>query len=258
MTGSNILYHYDDFTEEAYWEICKQISNRFSILTYENVIKNELRGERQIVIRHDIDFSPNRALRIACIEAECNIRSIFFILFDSFFYNFFESNILNIIRNIIDLGHDVGIHFNCDPYGGIPSKDDIEKDLIFFRNAMEKYLDYTPTVFAFHNPTEKSISLNNETYYSGMINAYSECFMKRVDYCSDSNGYWRHERLKYFLQKDEIRTACILTHPGWWTPEAMSPWDRIQRAIDGRAVFERNEYLKGFEGSNRINIGKDV
>ena len=43
-----------------------------------------------------------------------------------------------------------------------------------------------------------------------MINTYAKYFKENVEYCSDSNGYWRYKRLEDFLnlfeqyQKDEF------------------------------------------------------
>jgi len=41
-------------------------------------------------LRHDVDWSPKEALRVAQIEDELEIRSSFFFLLNSPFYNVFE------------------------------------------------------------------------------------------------------------------------------------------------------------------------
>ena len=35
-----------------------------------------------------------------------------------------------------------------------------------------------------------------------MINVYAKYFIENVEYCSDSDGYWRHKRLEDFLCAD--------------------------------------------------------
>ena len=47
-----------------------------------------------------------------------------------------------------------------------------------------------------------------------MINAYAKYFKDNVEYCSDSNGYWRHQRLENFLNNKHDKIQ-VLTHPVW-------------------------------------------
>ena len=54
-------------------------------------------------------------------------------------------------------------------------------------------------------------------------------------YVSDSNGYWRFERLPEVLAAGAHERLHVLTHPEWWQEEAMSPRERILRCIAGRA-----------------------
>jgi len=75
-----------------------------------------------------------------------------------------------------------------------------------------------------------------------MINAYSKYLKSNFGYCSDSNGYWRFERLEDVLKEAKHEKLQVLTHPGWWVETPMSPRQRIQRCIDGRAINVGKNY----------------
>ena len=68
--------------------------------------------------------------------------------------------------------------------------------------------------------------------YAGMVNTYARRFRQDVAYCSDSNGYWGHERLRDVLARPAQGPLQVLTHPSWWTPEVLSPRQRLVKAMD--------------------------
>jgi hypothetical protein len=72
-------------------------------------------------------------------------------------------------------------------------------------------------------------------------------------YCSDSNGYWRFKPMDEVIREGHHRLH-LLTHPEWWTPEAMPPSERIDRAIFGRARKVRHDYDVLLRKSGRRNV----
>lgn len=246
---------YRDFTEEEYRKIVKKAKNKAEIITYRDFYNGiSSPHQKRIIWRHDIDFSVHRSLRLAEIEAEEGIKSIYFVLFSSTLYNVFEKDIMDKLKKIISLGHEIGVHIDMDMYTEMPSLDVIEKDLHFFANSLTHLFDVTPTSFSFHNPTNEILSTYTDDYISGYINAYSKRIKEQAAYCSDSNGYWRYQRLSDFLDRDDFEVACVLTHPIWWTPEPLSPRERIQRAIDGRGINTGVNYDNMLNRFNRKNI----
>lgn len=124
--------------------------------------------------------------------------------------------------------------------------------LSFEKNILETLFQTEVKVFSFHNPTEEI--LKNDNYkYAGMINTYASYFKENVEYCSDSNGYWRHKRLEDFLEQKHSKIQ-VLTHPGWWQKDIMSPRDRIQRCIDGRAKKVEKTYDSILNAHGRKNV----
>jgi hypothetical protein len=77
-------------------------------------------------MRHDVDFSVHRSYALAKIEAEEGVHSTYFLWPHCKYYNLFEEEIVEIVDKIIELGHDIGLHFDYDFY----KKQRLDEDLI--------------------------------------------------------------------------------------------------------------------------------
>jgi hypothetical protein len=228
-------YFKKDFSESNYTKLLKKINNT-------TIFFDEISAQsRFTLMRHDIDLSVHRAYSLAKIEKKLNIKSTFFLLISCSFYNIFEEKIKDLVFNIKSLGHQLGLHFDPSQYN-IKSKKELEKYLIFEKKILENLFKTKIKVFSFHNPSKKILKFN-DFKYAKMINTYASYFKKNVEYCSDSNGYWRHKRLENFLNQKHDKVQ-ILTHPGMWQKKIMSPNDRVKRCINGRSKRVLNDYRK--------------
>jgi hypothetical protein len=238
-------YNQSDFVEKNYKKILKKIKNK-SIFYDQTKVNSKF-----TLWRHDIDFSIHRSYSLAKIEKKLNINATYFLLLGSNFYNLFEQEIKNLILKIVSLGHQLGLHFDWSQYE-IKNKKELEKYLNYEKKILENLFQVKIKVFSFHNPTKKILSFDNFKY-AKMINTYGKYFKKKVEYCSDSNGYWRYERLENFLNKkyDKIQ---VLTHPEWWQKKAMSPFKRVMRCVNGRAKKVIIDYTKALKKYGRKNV----
>ena len=64
-------YHFEDFTTENYARLLDIAKERFLFINYNEIVDNV----RFVVWRHDIDVAPHRALDLAKIEYEKNVKS---------------------------------------------------------------------------------------------------------------------------------------------------------------------------------------
>jgi hypothetical protein len=216
----------DDFTEKNYIKIIRKIDSK-------SIFFNEIYKKKSFILwRHDVDFSPQRALSLAKIESKHKVKSTYFVMLTSMFYNIFEKEIRKIFLEILSLGHQLALHFDVSQYN-IKSKKELEKLLNYEKKILEVLFKTNIKVFSFHNPTNKILKYDSFRY-AKMINAYSKYFRNNVKYCSDSNGYWRHQRISDFLD-EKHKKSQIATHPAWWTRKAIEPNQRIKRCIYGRA-----------------------
>jgi hypothetical protein len=240
---------FNDFTEASYRDIIKAAKKKYIFCGYTDApMANTL------LWRHDLDFSVQRALRVAEIEAEENVRSTFFLLLHSEYYNLFEKTIFDIVKKISGMGHFLGLHFDASVYPSIEHKSDLEKWLAFEKAIVEQIFETEVNAFSYHNPDVGNVLRFDDYKIAGMVNAYSSVIKTNYFYCSDSNGYWRYHRLHDVIRSAEHERLHILTHPEWWVPAAMSPRDRVSRCIDGRAAALHKHYDRLLAELGRVNI----
>lgn len=242
------LGHIKDFTTSQYIELLKLAKINYKFIGYQDIPRNE----RFILWRHDCDYSLNRSLRLAKIENKEQIKSTYFLNPHCDFYNLLEKSQSQIVREIITLGHDIGLHFDAGFYN-IQSENQLDKLVKKEATWLNDWFGIMPTVFSFHNPTEFLLSCDRESY-GDLLNCYSKMFKDTISYCSDSNGYWRFRRLRDVLEKGTDLRLQVLTHPAWWQEKPMYPRERIFRTVYGRAKFTMNSYDQGLQIHKRDNL----
>lgn len=226
-----------DFTENRYLEILKLARTKFKFRDFNK----EPLGTGQIIWRHDVDYSPHRALAMAKMEHSLQLGSSYFIRLRGCDYSVLDTDVKKIIHKIKSLGHSVGLHFEVDEK--VTDKSVLEKKLIFDKFLLENIIEMEITSFSFHNPDEIMISMQ-DLEYGGMLNAYSSHFLDFDNYVSDSNGFWRFKNLTEILLENKNSKLQVLTHPEWWTPEHSSPFEKIKRAHFGRAQNAQQRYIE--------------
>lgn len=243
-------FHFSDFTRGHYREILRLAKQNFIPRFFHDFRKDE----PFILLRHDVDMSVPSALKLAEMEAEEGIHSTFFFHMHNEFYNLLEADIVDIIRKILDFGHQLGLHFDTHFYG-IEEEEGLEASLLKEKQLLEDIFRGDIRVFSFHNTTPFTMNCTKHTY-AGMINTYADYFQSQVEYCSDTNGYWRFKRLLDVMKDREIRRLHLLTHPVWWTGQEDYPRHKIWRTLaqNAQRVFTRyNDVLKHY---GRKNIGE--
>ena len=230
----------ESFSYGEYRFILQELSKRFEIIDYAEVRKNT---ESFCVIRHDIEFSIERALIMAEIEYEMNVKTSYFFQITNNTYNIFSSENIAIICKIASLGHKIGLHFT-------PSSD--EEDRVkeeFFRKkrVFEQMLPVEIDRFSFHRPNLNSSILSKNIKIDGIINVYSDLFFAYFDgdipenppikYISDSNHQW-----KYGHPLDAVLGPCrrlhLLIHPFSWSVDGGNNLDNYLGLL-----AEKNNHL---------------
>jgi len=244
-------YWFEDFTEKSYQELLKLGKSSYEFITYSDYE----RFNRKILWRHDVDFSLHRALALAKIERKEEVNSTYFLHLHSIHYNLLEEELTEIINEIIALDHEIGLHYDPYYYEQVcHAKADQLQFIKIEKEYLEQLFDTPINAISIHQPeTNSTLDLTVEKI-GDMVNAYSNFIMENYSYCSDSNGYWRFRRLYDVLNEGEDNALQILTHPVWWTPEVMSPRNRVSRCIDGRRDKQTLIYDQLMETLGRDNI----
>jgi hypothetical protein len=209
-------------------------------------------GTRFVLWRHDCDFSLNRALALARIEAAAGICATYFLNPHSEFYNLLERNQYRLVREIVGMGHRIGLHFDAAFYD-IADENSLAHLVSEEAALLESLFGVMPSAFSFHNPGAFHLGCEDEAY-GGLVNCYSRRIRTDVPYCSDSNGYWRFRRLRDVLVKATDPCLQVLTHPEWWQDSAMPPRQRIFRSAYGRARATMTDYDAAISAHGRENL----
>jgi len=222
-------------------------AHRFSLADYAHLIREFMRRgyeavdflratpeNRHLLLRHDVDMCLGRAERLAEMEAELGVQSSYFVLVNTEMYNIASRAGRTSLRRLLDLGHDVGLHFD----GAHIAENDLEsltREVDRECNVVEMQTGRPVRVVTFHRPAPWL--MGHATSLSGRIHAYQPRYFERMGYCSDSSGAFRYH---YPLDHPAIlegRALQLLTHPIWWVADrddsAFAKLDRFRRERDG-------------------------
>jgi len=239
-------YRFEDFTIKNYRTILQTAKkNGYRFLFFHEPYS---RDSKQVLWRHDVEFSPFIALKMAEIEKEEGVKSTYFFQLHSEFYNVLEKEISGIVLKIKLLGHDIGLHFDSH-YFNVTKEADLEKFLNLDAQYFNAIFGTNIKAFSFHNTNSFILSCENERY-ADLINVYSRNFKKNFSYCADSTGFWRYERLEDVLNNPNIKKLQVLTHDAMWSSKILPPRQRVFLSIDKNA-----QHLKQFYDEGLIKLG---
>lgn len=233
------------FTEETYRCLLELTAQQYECCSYR-VRPN---GPHAI-LRHDLDASLQRALALARIEHEVGVRATYFLFPRCLYYNLLHPESKAVVREILAIGHRVGLHFDV-------SMDYEAEDLLrlvqWEKDLITREFGCEPDAVSFHLAGEFKSRLPMQDDICGMVNAYSSRLGSEYRYVSDSNGVWRYTPWSELIDAQRNPRLHVLTHPEWWVPQAMTPRQRLQRAIDGYAKRMGDWYDETTRKFNRPN-----
>lgn len=122
-----------DFTPSQYSRLMQSIRDaNYEFQTMEAFIRNPL--PKVVVLRHDVDERPQNAVKIARVEFEMGIKSTYY------FRILKISNTPEAIKKIVDLGHEIGYHY--EDYAAC--RGNHKKAIESFRKNLDYFRQYYP------------------------------------------------------------------------------------------------------------------
>jgi len=176
-----------------------------------------------IVMRHDVDLSLKHALVMAKVEKELGIKSTYFVRTQGVFDPFSSEN-LKYLGKILELGHEIGIHYEFDdkPLNEFKASVLDEKQRFEFSLNTKIFgaaLHKTKTI-GMKDPDKLNIVEDFLPDLELEYDAYSDKFLKQMKFISDSKFRWREVCMCNHIKKKS--KLCILTHPIWWSDKTTS------------------------------------
>jgi peptidoglycan/xylan/chitin deacetylase (PgdA/CDA1 family) len=228
------------FTHQWY----RRFLQRLLAAGYEFRTFSDSIDDGDVLLRHDIDLSVDRAVEMARIEAEMGIESTYFVLLTSPLYNPLEADCREALNEIASLGHDVALHFSTHLYwteADSPSPSTLEQHVGVERAILDTAVP-TADVMSFHRPPSWVLDRS----FDGFESAYAPEFFSDIGYVADSTQRWRDEPPE---MADLPGTFQLLTHPGLWAEEDGTFDDRVEEAIASACTHAgrtaRQEFVSG-------------
>ena len=188
---------------------------------YKICLYDELAEGKQCILRHDIDFDIKKSLELAKLECKLGVKSTYFVLLKTDFYNPLSKKSIDMLREIIELGHCIGLHFDEKSYD---DSCDIVKAITNECSILGQALNYPIKVVSMHRPSKKTLESNY--VINGIINSYSLAFFKGYKYISDSRRCWR-ENIFEIIENENYSRLHILTHAFWYNERTSNIKDSI-------------------------------
>ncbi|NLD19031.1 MAG: hypothetical protein GX663_02125 [Clostridiales bacterium] len=217
-----------EFTYNSYGRLITLLGdNAYEISNYKN-FENKL---KPVILRHDIDWSIDKGLRLAEFEASLGVSSTYFVMVTSPFYNIAERNNIEKLKKIVKLKHEIGLHFDELNYSEdcYNANEGIEGLVQKEATILGTILNTKVSSVSMHRPSEET--LNMDYQFEGIINSYSKKFFREFKYVSDSRGRWR-ENVCEIISSNKYNRLHILTHAFLYSVEGENISDATKKFIN--------------------------
>lgn len=239
-----------DFTLDIYRELLETLQRKgYRLIDYRHYVMTSCRDdEKFVILRHDVDAKPWNSLKIAQIEHTLGAKATYYFRVGN------ESNVPEVIRGIVQLGHEIGYHYeDMSLCGG-----DVDKAWSHFQTWLAYFRQYyaVETICMHGAPTSKWDGKELWKKYDykslGVIGEpYLDTDFSDVFYLTDTgrcwDGYkvsvrdkipmyqeeWNQKGLSWHTTEQLIAAigegrlpnhVMITTHPQRWTNKKAAWW----------------------------------
>jgi hypothetical protein len=234
-------------------ELPRPTNNKFSIPDYQQLLHELIAAGYQfgtfseygrnprpnfpvVLLRHDIDMDLGYATQLAKVEETLGVTATYFIMLSSEFYNPFTSQGRTLISQILDAGHQIGLHFDAAAYPQMETASELGSLVEHEAETLGRCTGRLVEAVSFHRPNQ--FILSGAPGISGRLrHTYEACFSSDIWYCSDSRGNWNSGN-PLNSQAFQARQAMhLLLHPIWWDQQAIAPFSKLERFLDEKIAF---------------------
>ncbi len=225
------------FSFEDYKNIIRIIKSTDRYMDYHKA----LTSDKFILMRHDVEYSVERAYELAKVESSMDFTSTFFFQWTNNSYNILSRKNKDLIKDMHERGHTIGLHFALN---GMTDMEQIRKQIAKEIDILNSMFEFKIDTFSIHRPSKDVLRENIKL--PGIINAYQDEFFTfaenvtentpvSVKYLSDANHIWRYgyPDEKNILENDKVQ---ILTHPFAWCKKGYDNFDNYKSLIKEKYV----------------------
>lgn len=195
-----------------------------------------LHKDKFIIMRHDVEYSVERAYALAKVETSMDFTSTFFFQWTNNSYNLLSRKNRDLICDMHERGQKIGLHFALN---GMTDMQDVRRQIVREMHMLSEMLGFEISEFSVHRPSPSVLAENIKL--PGIINAYQDEFFTfsdnvredsvlAVKYMSDANHIWRYgyPDEAAILGHDKVQ---ILTHPFAWTKKGYDNFENYKTLV---------------------------
>ena len=225
------------FSFEDYKEIIRIIQSTGRYMDYHKALKSD----KFILMRHDVEYSVERAYELAKVESSMNFNSTYFFQWTNNTYNILSRKNKDLIKDMHERGHYIGLHFALN---GLTNMELVRKQIKKEMDILNEMFEFKIDTFSVHRPSRDVLAENIK--FPEYINAYQDEFFTFADnvtedtpvavkYLSDANHMWRYgyPDEKNILGHDKVQ---ILTHPFAWCKEGYDNFDNYKSLVNEKYI----------------------
>ena len=192
--------------------------------------------DKFIIMRHDVEYSVERAYELARVEQSMDFVSTYFFQWTNNSYNILSRRNMNMIKDMHERGQHIGLHFALN---GMTDMAEIRKRIRKEIEILSEMFGFAIREFSIHRPSKDVLRENIKL--DGIINAYQDDFFTfaeqvtedtpvEVKYMSDANHIWRYgyPDEKNITGYDKVQ---ILTHPFAWCKEGYNNFNNYRALV---------------------------
>ena len=203
--------------------------------------KKALSKDRFIIMRHDVEYSVERAYNLSKVEESMDFTSAYFFQWTNNSYNILSRKNRDMVKDMHERGHQIGLHFALN---GMTDMEQIKKQIIKEMNILSEMFGFAVDTFSIHRPSKDVLRENIKL--PGILNAYQDDFFTfaenvteetpvTVKYMSDANHIWRYgyPDEENILSYNKVQ---ILTHPFAWTKKGYDNFDNYKTLVQEKTM----------------------
>lgn len=223
-----------DFTLEKYRALCQaMVESGYRVLTVSAYLEDPDFSTPVIILRHDVDRKPHNALKMAHIEKDYSIASAYYFRKRA---NTFKPDV---IRDIANLGHEIGYHYETLVKAG----GDFQRAIELFHEELDAFRAICPvkTICMHGSPFSRWNNRDlwkrfNFEEFDILGETYLSFDFRTVNYYSDTGRTWHSQRynirdrvakrneyeitttedLIHLIHSRAMNPLYILVHPNRW------------------------------------------
>jgi hypothetical protein len=195
---------------------------------------------RSVYVRHDIDFHLARIEQLAVVEADRGVRASYFALLTGP-YNVFDPHNSARLRALVDMGHEVGLHYDLTTY-----PDDLaaaRSKLAWECGVLSEVAGAEVRAICMHQPSLLEDALRQEADW---VHPHDPRWSRGLLYVSDSYRRWRDDSMLDCFGVAPPERLLLNTHPELWLDGSIRSWRRyLEEVILQNVTGPSKDYVQG-------------